>query len=136
MWKNASFFLLKKCLILIISPVFHISKKIQVNYAVQSEMKRNSFQKQNKKRIFISYLIRQRFSDYHCKSEITNFALRVTSILHTVPLMLHSPGYSPFHAPFSRLGQTPEGCSTFTFPRIFGTSRATEILMLGNIFII
>ena len=37
-----------------------------------------------------------------------------------------------FYAPFSRLGQTPEGCSTFTFPRIFGTSRATEILMLGN----
>ncbi|XP_023329950.1 enoyl-CoA delta isomerase 2, mitochondrial [Eurytemora carolleeae] len=37
-----------------------------------------------------------------------------------------------FNAPFSRLGQTPEGCSTFTFPRIFGTSRATEILMLGD----
>ncbi|XP_077300451.1 enoyl-CoA delta isomerase 2-like [Arctopsyche grandis] len=34
--------------------------------------------------------------------------------------------------PFIRLGLSPEGCSTYTFPRVFGTSKATEMLLLGH----
>lgn len=33
-----------------------------------------------------------------------------------------------FYAPFSSLGQAPEGCSTITFPQIFGPSLASKIL--------
>ena len=34
-----------------------------------------------------------------------------------------------FNTPFMKLAQTPEGCASFTFPRIFGVALANEILM-------
>lgn len=36
-----------------------------------------------------------------------------------------------FTCPFSSLGQSPEGCSTHTFPKLFGTSLASELLYLN-----
>ena len=36
---------------------------------------------------------------------------------------------STFNTPFMKLAQTPEGCASFTFPRIFGVALANEILM-------
>eukprot|EP01117_Protostelium_nocturnum_P015217 TRINITY_DN5874_c0_g1_i1.p1 TRINITY_DN5874_c0_g1~~TRINITY_DN5874_c0_g1_i1.p1 ORF type:complete len:286 (-),score=94.82 TRINITY_DN5874_c0_g1_i1:72-875(-) len=39
-----------------------------------------------------------------------------------------------FNTPFSALAQSPEGCSSYLFPRIMGHTRANEILVLGKKF--
>ena len=52
----------------------------------------------------------------------------------TLPLfdLVFATPTATFLAPFSRLGQAPEGCSTFTFPQLMGTARATEVLLMGK----
>jgi Delta3-Delta2-enoyl-CoA isomerase len=37
-----------------------------------------------------------------------------------------------FETPFTRLGQSPEACSSVTFPAIMGRARANEILLAGR----
>lgn len=37
-----------------------------------------------------------------------------------------------FHAPFTKLGQSPEACSSYTFPRFMGSVKASEILIFNQ----
>ncbi|KAF7638954.1 ACB domain-containing protein [Meloidogyne graminicola] len=39
---------------------------------------------------------------------------------------------SSFHSPFSSLGQSPEGCSSYTFPLLMGTTKACEMLLFDK----
>uniref|UniRef100_A0A915NI35 ACB domain-containing protein n=1 Tax=Meloidogyne floridensis TaxID=298350 RepID=A0A915NI35_9BILA len=37
-----------------------------------------------------------------------------------------------FHSPFSSLGQSPEGCSSYTFPMLMGATKACEMLLFDK----
>jgi len=39
---------------------------------------------------------------------------------------------SYFLCPFTKIAQAPEGCSSYTFPKIMGTSRANEMLLCNR----
>ncbi|GCB70834.1 hypothetical protein scyTo_0001386 [Scyliorhinus torazame] len=45
---------------------------------------------------------------------------------------VYSTDKATFHAPFSKLGQSPEGCSSYTFPKIMGTGKANEIILFNK----
>lgn len=46
--------------------------------------------------------------------------------------LVYATDNATFHTPFMQLGQSPEGCSSFLFPRMMGPVRANEMLILGK----
>ncbi|XP_071484811.1 enoyl-CoA delta isomerase 2-like [Diadema antillarum] len=46
--------------------------------------------------------------------------------------VVYASDRATFHTPFASLGQSPEGCSSYTFPKIMGTAKANEFLLFGK----
>ncbi|XP_013404825.1 enoyl-CoA delta isomerase 2, mitochondrial isoform X2 [Lingula anatina] len=46
--------------------------------------------------------------------------------------IVYTTDTATFHTPFSALGQSPEGCSSLTFPQIMGTAKANEMLLFNR----
>nr|XP_054764472.1 enoyl-CoA delta isomerase 2-like [Lytechinus pictus] len=55
-------------------------------------------------------------------------------VVTTLGLMdiVYASDRATFHTPFAALGQSPEGCSSYTFPKIMGTAKANEFLLFGK----
>ncbi|XP_003384577.1 PREDICTED: enoyl-CoA delta isomerase 2, mitochondrial-like [Amphimedon queenslandica] len=46
--------------------------------------------------------------------------------------LVYAADNATFHTPFMQLGQSPEACSSFLYPRIMGPAKSNELLILGR----
>ncbi|KAJ8042173.1 Enoyl-CoA delta isomerase 2, mitochondrial [Holothuria leucospilota] len=46
--------------------------------------------------------------------------------------VVYASDTATFRTPFAALGQSPEGCSSYIFPKIMGAAKANEVLLFGR----
>ena len=86
-WKILSFFWFEKCIFLWISPLLHINKECASHFRREPANKNIRLIKDTKTLLSNSYLTRQSFQGYRCKSDIVIFACTVKlEVTLTVPL--------------------------------------------------
>ena len=59
-------------------------------------------------------------------------AIGIAATIIAVCDIIYASEKAYFYTPFTRLGLCAEGCSSLTFPRILGSSKATEMLTLNH----